>query len=148
MIVRLFGALDGPLLFRYVDAGPEIPLEDAICSEIRRGGGEHPAPLAVVPEQPVFHSERLARVEGRFIHAKAFGAVVRVDVLHPSVAELVLERLTDELKPTAVEPVSPLVRPAHPDHHRGVVGERADRRSLACSACRHSDVRERNQSPA
>ena len=125
LIAHRFG-VTGTLLVSDVHAGSEIPLEPPVGADIRHAGVAHPAPLAIMPEQPVLHRERLARVEARVVRAQAFSTVVRVDVFEPALAELVLERMTDEFEPAAVEPAAPLVRPAHPDHHGGVVGERAE----------------------
>ena len=109
-----------------VDAGADVALEPAVPAEARDAVVEEPPVLAVVPAQAVLHRELPPRVEGRLVDLQETRAVVGVDDLRPAVADLLLHRPAGEAEPWLVEPVTPLVRARHPDHHRRAVGHDAE----------------------
>src|SRR5262249_52780225 len=98
--------------------GPVSPVK----IEQRRAVIEDPAKLAVMPPQPVFHSEFAMAVEGLVVNLETRPDVLRVDVFGPSVLRALREegrRPARVIKPALVEEVAHLVRVRDPDHRRG-----------------------------
>src|SRR5581483_6996427 len=111
-------------------AHPDEPLEAVVGRETGSGTGQDPLVLLVaicdareVLEAPAILLRGLVRVEQR-------SEIVRMDALHPTPPELLLEPAPDELDPRRVEPSREAVRVGDP-HHGGQIGEaRVDRLAL------------------
>src|SRR5215470_5925730 len=95
---------------------------NAVRIEQRRAAIEDPTILAVMPPQPVFHSEFAMVVEGLVINLETTPDVLRVYVFSPSVLRALYQvgrRPARVTEPTLVEEVADLVCVRDPNHRRG-----------------------------
>src|SRR5262245_19817362 len=98
--------------------GPANPVR----IEQRRAAIEDPAILAVMPPQPVFHSEFATVVEGLVVNLETRPNVLRVYVFSPSVLRALYQegrRPARVTEPALVEEVADPVRVRDPNHRWG-----------------------------
>ena len=109
-----------------VDARPDVTGELALRSEARQAFVEHPVIRPVVTREAVLDAEAVAPARGGAVDRAHAGHVVRVDVVVPALAELLLHRAARELEPAAVEVRAAARRVGHPDEGRDRVREAAE----------------------
>jgi len=80
-----------------IGARTYIAGEGTVCFVAGNGMVEDPALRSVVPPEPVFHRKFASGIERVDIDADASSHVLRMNVVHPSVSDFLLQAPADEL---------------------------------------------------
>src|ERR1035437_2726238 len=84
---------------------------------------EKPPVLSVVAAQPVFRAEGLPGIKTVNVNLQTTSTVIRMHILGPAVALLLLHRPACEIEPDLIEVVAELVGAGGPDEHGCRIGQ-------------------------